>query len=98
MARITLPELSQLLTAFKFGADSGTADTKKNVYRRSEFTGDNKPVSYGEDQEYTSLLKVGPVLDDVIDGITALEQQVKEIHRFVEGQLGRDAGVVDLPP
>ena len=98
MARITLPELNQLLTAFKFGADINAANTRKNVYRKANFTGANKPAIYGEDQEFTSLLKVGPVLDDVIDGISALEQQVKDIHRFIEGQLGRDSGVVDLPP
>ena len=98
MARITLPELNQLLTSFKFGADATVANTKKSVYRRAEFTGENKPSSYAADQEYTSLLKVGPVLDDVIDGVAALEQQLKDIHRYIEGQLGREGQVVDLPP
>lgn len=98
MARITLPELNQLLTSFKFGADATAANTKKTVYKRAEFTGANKPSSYAADEEYTSLLKVGPVLDDVIDGVAALEQQVADIHRYIEGQLGRDGQVVNLPP
>ena len=48
MARITLPELDQLLTSFKFGADATTANTKKTAYKRNEFTGDNKPTEYEE--------------------------------------------------
>jgi hypothetical protein len=98
MARITLPELNQLLTSFKFGADENTAATRKAAYKKAKFTGTNKPAQYAADEEFTSILKVGPVLDDAIDGINALEKQVKEIHRFVEGQLGRDSNKVDLPP
>ena len=96
MSRVTLKEFSQLVNNLRIQAQG--ADTFKSKYKDTQLTGENKPAGYADDEEFTRLLKVGPVLDELIEGLEAVEGEIEEIHKYIEGQLGRDADKMILPP
>jgi len=96
MSRVTLKEFSQLVSNLKIKAQG--ASTFKNKYKDQNFTGENKPEGYADDEEFTRILKIGPVIDELLEGLEAVETEIEEIHKYIEGQIGRDADNMKLPP
>ena len=96
MARISLKDLATLRQNLKLISEA--QETFKSKYKDSERIGERKPAQYGADEEYTNLFKLGPIVDDLIEGVAGLESEVQHLHQYIEGQLGRDAAVSVLPP
>jgi len=103
MARVNLKLLSQLRQGLNLtnAIDTGTyADVSDitNKYKAAELSGANKPVEYTADEEYTNLLKLGPIVDQLVISVKALEDEIQNLHEYIEGQLGNDADTAVLPP
>ena len=81
MSRISLKSYAQLIAAFKLGASADTRDTLKSSIRESRID----ETKYPDGTRYSNLIKIGPMLDDTVDGIAALETQVAHLHEFVQG-------------
>ena len=103
MSRINLKLLSELRQGLSLtnSIDTGTYTDINNItdkYKLAQFSGENKPVGYGEDEEYTNLLKLGPIVDQLVTAVKALEDEIQNLHGYIEGQLGNAADVATLPP
>ena len=103
MARTTFKEFTTLVQSLRLAAKKANSeisgvDELKNKYKDSNYTGANKPADYDADEEYTVLYKLGPIVDELVDGLEAVEEEIKDIHKYIEGQVGRDADVMLLPP
>ena len=88
MARISLKDLASLQSALKLKAvDAATLKAK--------FRDDSKrtanPSIYGANETYVQINELGPVVEDLVDGVKALEDEMEHLHDFLAGQLGRDA-------
>ena len=103
MARTNLKLLTELRQGLNLtnAIDTGTYEDLNsiiNVYKRAELSGERKPEQYGEDEEYTNLFKLGPIVDQLVTAVKALEDEIQNLHGYIEGQLGNDANVATLPP
>ena len=96
MSRVSLKELASLVSNLRLQGEDIAA--KKLKYKKSEFLGANKPDGFADDEEYTILYKLGPIVDECVDGIAALEEEIKDIHTYISGQLGSEADRMVLPP
>ena len=99
MSRISLKQLETLVSNLRL-ASQQIEDTNvlKSKYKVDELSGENKPVEYAADEEYINLLTIGPVIDELVEGLMAVEAEIKDIHQYIEGQLGNDADEMVLPP
>jgi hypothetical protein len=97
MSRIFLKAYATLISELRFNASATERDSEKAKYK--VITDDAKKARlYGADGEYVNLIKIGPTVDGLVDGVAALEQQIAHLHAFVSGQLGDGADDVVLPP
>ena len=88
MARISLKSYASLIAAFKLNKSKVTADSEK---AKLVALGDTLAAHYSDGEKYSNLIKIGPVVENAIDGVHSLEEQVAHLHEFVLGQLGEEA-------
>ena len=62
------------------------ADLRKR-FSPDQFRGNNKPASYASDEEYTELFKLGPIVEEALEAIKALEQEIEDLHTYLEAEL-----------
>ena len=103
ITRTSLKEFTSLVSNLRFAskienAEINSVEDLKNKYKDPSFSGANKPAEYAADEEYTRLYKLGPIVDDLVDGVEAIEVEIKDLHKYIEGQLGKDADISTLPP
>lgn len=91
----TLKTHSDLESQFKFAAQ--TLETVKARFTAAERAGANKPTQYSADQEYTELFKLGPVITDLVDAVKRLEDEMVNLNKYIEEQLGRNPDEAILP-
>lgn len=95
MSRITLKELSALQSALKFRTRELSDITSK--YQKASRQGANKPAEYGEDQEYTDLFALGPIVTDLAEAVKALENELQHVHEYIGGAIGYNPDNTELP-
>src|SRR6056300_335613 len=97
--RVSLKNLQAMIAQLRLASQSiNSASSLTGNYQNSGFTGANRPANYNANQEYTDLFSLGPVVDELVEGMVAVENELQDIQTFLEGQLGLDADHVTLPP
>ena len=91
-----LKTAESLEAQLKFAAQ--TLATVKARFIAIEKSAANKPASYGADEEYTQLFKLGPVVTDLVEAVKKLEDEIVELNRFIGEQLGNSKDEAVLPP
>ena len=94
MARISLKSYADLIASFQLKKNVANANAAKSKLRAEAEISEEH---YDADEKYSNLIKIGPVVEQTIDGVHSLEEQVAHLHEFVVGQLGADADFVTLP-
>ena len=94
MAYKSLKSVSVVRQNLKFtGVDKASFKARfKNEAKASDH-----PTVYGTNESYVQINELGPVVDDLIDGVTALEVEVTDIVEYLEGMLGLNSTDVSLP-
>ena len=92
----TLKTYSDLETQLKFAAQS--LEVVKARFIAAQKAGVNKPQEYSADEEYTQLFKLGPVVTDLVDAVKKLEDEMVNLNKYIEEQLGRNPDEAILPP
>ena len=95
MARISLKAIESLRSNLKLKAVA--AETLKNRFKDDSRKVAN-PGVYGANETYVQINELGPVVEDLVDGVKALEDELDHIHQYIAGQLGQDADKMILPP
>ena len=92
MARISLKDLATLQSSLKLIDENIEAFKSKfkNDAKADAVKGTN-PGIYGANESYVQINELGPVIDDLVDGVRILEDEMLEINKFLAEQIGRDA-------
>ena len=95
MARINLKSLSALQSNLKLKQRTLAEISAK--FKDSSKSGANKPAQYSADQEYTDLFALGPVVEDLAEAIKAIEEEIEDIHQYIEASLGNTGSDTVIP-
>lgn len=95
MARINLKSLAALQSNLKLKQRTLSEITAK--FQDAARSGNNKPAQYGSDQEYTDLFALGPVVKDLAEAVKAIEEEIEDIHQYIESSLGNTADETVIP-
>lgn len=93
--RISLKELTALQANLKL--KSQTIEQIRAKFQDTTRKGANKPAQYASDEEYTSLFKLGPVVEELADAIKSLETEIEHIHKYIDGALGSNSDTTEIP-
>lgn len=95
MARINLKSLSALQSNLKLKQRTLSEISAK--FKDASKSGANKPAQYNADQEYTDLFALGPVVEDLAEAIKAIEEEIEDIHQYIEQSLGNTGSDTVIP-
>lgn len=95
MARINLKSLSALQSNLKLKQRTLAEISAK--FKNANRSGANKPAQYSADQEYTDLFALGPVVEDLAEAIKAIEEEIEDIHQYIEASLGNAGDETVIP-
>lgn len=95
MARINLKSLSALQSNLKL--KQRTLAEISGKFKDASRSGANKPAQYRADQEYTDLFALGPVVEDLAEAIKAIEEEIEDIHKYIEASLGSTGDETVIP-
>ena len=86
--RISLKELATLRSNLKYYGEDIDAIKEgfKDTTRKT-----NNPGVYGATEQYVQINELGPVVDNLIDGVKALEAEMEEVQQFLGEQIGRSS-------
>ena len=77
--RVSLKNLTAMIAQLRLASQNiNSANSLTGNYQNSGFTGANKPASYNADQEYTDLFSLGPVVDELVEGMLAVENELQD--------------------
>jgi len=93
--RIALKQLTELQSNLKLKQQ--TIEQIRSKFQDTARAGANKPSQYATDEEYTSLFKLGPVVEELADAIKSLEVEIEHIHKYIDGALGRNSETTEIP-
>ena len=93
--RVSLKTLQDLQNNLKLKQQS--IEQIRAKFQDTARSGANKPSQYSQDEEYTSLFKLGPVVEELADAIKSLELEIEHIHEYIDGALGSNSDTTEIP-
>ena len=100
MPRRSLKSIANMVAAMKFGRNATNIANAKNAkigLNNPGFKGAHKPGAYSASQEYTDLYTLGPIVDDILDAIHALEDESAGIGEYLHDHFGSEEDKIQIP-
>ena len=100
MPRRSLKSIANMVAAMKFGRNATNIANAKNAkigLNNPGFKDAHKPSAYSASQEYTDLYTLGPIIDDILDAIHALEDESAGIGEYLHDHFGSEEDKIQIP-